>query len=197
MRVMTSPVPSRPAGASSLTLIGGELQRQEEGLRLLRQLKADLHSLSTSLHAALDGHTEGLATALKPVTAAIYMSLLSLASLRPPHADKVHDPVYEIGTAVKRLDLSHLDDPHATADALTRIEGAIDRSNALAADFCWGGRQGNTANPLSNAVGALLGSAPAAPRSGADALHLAKTVAEGLRGTAGSIGTAQLLSAEA
>jgi hypothetical protein len=196
-RVMNAPLPSPPAGNGSLTLIGSELQRQEEGLRLVRQLKSDLHKLTASLHAMLDGHAEGLATELKPMTSAVYTGLLSLASLRPPPADKGQDPVYEIGAAVKSLDLRHLDDPHATADALTRIEGAIDRCNALAADFCWGGLQSKTANPLSNAVGTLLGSAPATPRSDADALHLAKAVAEGLRAVPGSIGTGQLLSAEA
>ncbi len=194
---MTPPLPSPPAGSGSLTLIGAELQREEEGLRLVRQLKAGLLKLSSALHAALDGHTEELATASKPMTTAIFMGLLSLASLRLRRAEKARDPLYEIGTAVKSLDLRHLDDPHAVADALTRIEGVIDRCNALAADFCWDGRQGGTANPLSKAVDALLGSTPAAPHSGADALHLARTVAEGLRGSAGSIGAGQHLSAEA
>jgi hypothetical protein len=190
----TPPLPSSPTGSDSLTLIGAELQRQEEGLRLVQQLKAELHKLTTSLHAALDGHAEGLASGLKPMTAAIFMSLISLASLRPP-SDKAHDPVYEIGAAVKSLDPKRLADPHAVADALTRIEGAIDRCDALAAGFCWDGR--SAANPLSKAVGALLGSTSAAPRSGNDALHLAKAVAEGLRGAPGSIGTGQILSAEA
>jgi len=85
---------------------------------------------------------------------------------------------------------------HATADAPTRIEGAIDRIDALAADFRCEGSNNPARHPLSKAVGALLGT-PAAARSGDDALHLAKTVADGLRGTAGSIGIGHLLSAEA
>jgi hypothetical protein len=193
---VTSP-PSTPTGSGSLTLIGSELQRQEEGLRLVRQLKSELSKLTTSLHAILDGHSEGHAAELKAMMAAIYTSLLSLAALRPAPADTVRDPVYEIGTAVRSLDPRRLDDSHATADALTRIETAIDRCNALAADFCWDGRQTSTPDPLSSAVGTLLGSAPTAPRSGADALHLAKTVADGLRAVPGSIGTSQVLSAEA
>jgi len=196
---MTLPLPSAPSSNGPLTLIGAELQRQEEGLHLLRQLKVDLLKLTASLHEALDGRPEHATTALKPLTAAIYMTLLTLASLRPPHPgakkhDKAHDPVYEIGTAVKSLHAAHLADPHATADALTRIEGVIDRVDALAADLCG---DGGEASPLSRAVGALLGAPTAAPRSGDDAMHLAKTVANGLRGTAGSIGTGHLLSAEA
>ena len=194
---MTPPLPSALSDNGPLTLIGAELQRQEECLRLLRQLKADLGKLTASLHAILDGHSDQAVPSLKPATAAIYMTLLSLAALRPPHPDEAHDAVYEIGTAVKSLDLKHLDDPHATADALTRIEGAIDRIDTLAADFCCDGREDAAPHPLSRAVGALLGTTPAAPRSGDDAMHLAKTIADGLRGSAGSIGTGHLLSAEA
>jgi len=194
---MSRHLPSAPDGNSPLTLIGAELQRQEEGLRLLRQLKDELGKLTASLHAVLDGHAQASPHSLKPATAAIYTTLLGLASLRPPQPDKEHDAVYEIGTAVKSLDLKHLDDPHATADALTRIEGAIDRIDALAADFRCDGSKNAAPHPLSKAVGALLGTPPAAPRSGDDALHLARTVADGLRGTAGSIGIGHLLSAEA
>jgi len=192
---MTPHVPPTSDGNGPLALIGAELQRQEEGLRLLRQLKVELGTLTTALHAVLDGHAEEVAPSLKPATAAIYATLLGLASLRPPPPDKTHDAVYEIGTAVKSLDLKHLDDSHAIAAALTRIEGAVDRIDALAAGFRCDDR--NAVHPLSKAVGALLGTLLAAPRSGDDALHLAKTVAEGLRGTAGSIGTGHLLSAEA
>jgi hypothetical protein len=163
---------------------------------LLRQLLAELGKLTASLHAVLDGHAE-LASSLKPATAAVYSTLLGLASLRPAQPDRAHDAVYEIGTAVKSLDLKNLADPHAIADALTRIEAAIDRIDALAADFRYDDRDGAMAHPLAKAVGALLGTPPAAPRSCDDALHLAKTVADGLRGTAGSIGTGHLLSAEA
>jgi hypothetical protein len=194
---MTEHLPSAPNDNSLLTLIGTELQRQEEGLQLLQQLKAQLGKLTASLHAVLDGHAEEAAPLLKPATAAIYTTLLGLASLRPPQPDKTHDAVYEIGTAVKSLDLKRLDDPHATADALTRIEGANDRVDALAAEFRCEGSRHATADPLSKAVGALLGTPPAAPRSGDDALSLAKTVADSLRSTAGSIGTGHLLSAEA
>jgi len=194
---MTEPLPSAPNGNRLLTLIGTELQRQEECLQLMQQLKAQLGKLTTSLHAVLDGHAEGAAPSLKPATAAIYTTLLGLASLRPPQPDKTHDAVYEIGTAVKSLDLKRLDDPHATADALTRIESANDRVDALAAEFCCEGSRHATADPLSKAVGALLGTPPAAPRSGDDALSLAKTVADSLRSTAGSIATGHLLSAEA
>lgn len=190
---MTLPLPS---GNGPLTLIGAELQRQEEGLRLLRQLKAELGKLTASLHAVLDGHAEEAAS-LKPATAAIYATLLGLASLRPSQPNKTHDAVYEIGTAVKSLDLKHLDDSHAIADALTRIESATDRIDALAADFRCDDSQRAANHPLSKAVGALLGTPPMAPRSGDDALNLARTVADGLRGTAGSIGTGHLLSAEA
>jgi hypothetical protein len=192
---MTPQVPSTSDGNGPLTLIGAELQRQEEGLRLLRQLKVELGTLTAALHVVLDGPAEEVAASLKPATAAIYATLLGLASLRPPPPDKAHDAVYEIGTAVKSLDLKRLDDSHAIADALTRIEGAVDRIDALAADFRCDDR--NAVHPLSKAVGALLGTPPAAPRSGDDALNLAKTVADGLRGTAGSIGTGHLLSAEA
>jgi hypothetical protein len=176
---MTPPLPAAPPDNGPLTLIGAELQRQEECLRLLRQLKADLGKLTASLHAILDGHSDQAVPSLKPAP------------------DKAHDAVYEIGTAVKSLDLKHLDDPHATADALTRIEGAIDRIDTLAADFCCDGREDAAPHPLSRAVGALFGTTPAAPRSGDDAMHLAKTIADGLRGSAGSIGTGHLLSAEA
>ena len=194
---MSPHLPSVPDSNRPLTLVGAELQRQEESLRLLRQLKDELGKLTASLHALLDGHAQEAAPSLRLATAAIYTTLLGLASLRPPQPDKTHDAVYEIGTAVKSLDLKHLDDPHATADALTRIEGALDRIDALAAGF-WSDGSGNAApNPLSKAVGALLGTPPAAPRSGDDALHLARTVADGLRGTAGSIGIGHLLSAEA
>jgi len=190
-------LPSTSGGNGPLTLIGAELQRQEEGLRLLRQLKVELGTLTAALHAVLDGHAEEVTPSLKPATAAIYTTLLGLASLRPPPPDKTHDAVYEIGTAVKSLDLKHLDDSHAIADALTRIEGAVDRIDALAADFRCDDSQRAANHPLSKAVSALLGIPPAAPRSGDDALKLAKTVADGLRGTAGSIGTGHLLSAEA
>jgi hypothetical protein len=194
---LTAHLPSAPSGNGPLTLIGAELQRQEEGLRLLQQLKAQFGKLISSLHAVLDGHAEEAASSLKPATAAIYTTLLGLAALRQPQPDKAHDAVYEIGTAVKSLDLKHLDDSHATADALTRIEGAGDRVDGLAADFRYESSDGARADPLSKAVGALLGTPPAAPRSGDDALTLAKTVADDLRGTAGSIGTGHLLSAEA
>jgi hypothetical protein len=192
---MTLPLPSAPSGNGPLTLIGAELQRQEESLCLLQQLKTDLHTLTTALHGALEGHAT---PPLKPLTAAIYRTLLGLASLRPPqHTAKPDDPVYEIGTAVKHLEATHLDDPHDTADALTQIESASDRINALAADFCCDGEDGAAAHPLSRAVGAVLGTTPAAPRSGEDALHLAKTVAEELRTAPSPIGTGRLLSAEA
>jgi hypothetical protein len=194
---MTLPLPSAPSDNGPLTLIGAELQRQEEGLRLLRQLKGELGKLTTALHAVLDGHAEQVTPSLKPTTAAIYATLLGLASLRPPQPDKTHDAVYEIGTAVKSLDLKHLDDSHAIADALTRIESATDRIDALAADFRCDDSHRAANHPLSKAVGALLGTLPAAPRSDDDALNLAKTVADGLRGTASSIGTGHLLSAEA
>jgi hypothetical protein len=194
---MSPHLPSAPDRNGPLTLVGAELQRQEEGLRLLRQLKDELAQLTASLHAVLDGHAQEAVPSLKPATAAIYTTLLGLASLRPPQPDKTHDAVYEIGTAVKSLDLKHLDDPHATADALTRIEGAVDRIDVLAASFWSDGSSNATPNPLSKAVGALLGTLPAAPRSDDAALHLAKTIADGLRGTAGSIGTGHVLSAEA
>jgi hypothetical protein len=161
----------------------------------MQQLKTDLHMLTTALHAALDGHT---VPPLKPLTAAIYRTLLGLATLRPPQpAAKLDDPVYEIGSAVKHLEATHLDDPHDTADALTQIESASDRIDALAADFCCDGENGAATHPLSRAVGAVLGTTPAAPRSGDDALHLARTVAEELRSAPSSIGTGRLLSAEA
>ncbi len=192
---MTLPLPSTPSGNGLLTLIGAELQRQEESLCLLQQLKTDLHTLTRALHAVLDGHD---APSVKPLTAPIYRTLLGLASLRPRQpAPRPDDPVYEIGTAVKHLEATHLDDPHDTADALTQIESASDRIDALVADFCYDGGDGTAAHPLSRAVGALLGTTPAAPRSGADALHLAKTLAEELRTASGPIGTGRLLSAEA
>lgn len=192
---MTSHLPSAPSGNGPLTLIGAELQRQEEGLCLLQQLKTDLHTLTTALHAVLDGHA---APPLKPLTAAIYRTLLSLASLRPPQTTpKPDDPVYEIGRAVKHLEATRLDDPHDTADALTRIESAGDRIDALAADFCCDGEHDAATHPLSRAVGALLGTTPAAPRSGDDALHLAKAIAEELRTAPSPIGTGRLLAAEA
>jgi hypothetical protein len=192
---MTPRPPSAPTGNETLTLIGAELQRQEESLCLLQQLKTDLHALTTALHAVLDGHD---APSLKPLTTPIYRTLLSLASLRPPQpAAKADDPVYQIGTAVKHLEATHLDDPHDTADALTQIESASDRIDALAADFCCDSQGGAAIHPLSRAVGTLLGTMPAAPRSGDDALHLAKTVAEELRTAPSPIGTGRLLSAEA
>jgi hypothetical protein len=192
---MTPRLPSTPSGNGALTLIGAELQRQEESLCLLQQLKTDLHTLATALHAVLDGHD---APALKPLTAPIYRTLLGLASLRPPQpAAKPDDPVYEIGTAVKHLEATHLDDPHDTADALTQIESASDRIDALAADFCCNGEEGAAAHPLSQAIGAVLGAPPAAPRSDDDALQLAKSVAEELRRAPSPIGTGRLLSAEA
>jgi hypothetical protein len=192
---MTPRPPSAPSGNGPLTLIGAELQRQEESLCLLQQLKTDLHTLTTALHAALDGHA---APPLKPLTAPIYRTLLGLASLRPPQpAAKPDDPVYEIGTAVKHLEATNLDDPHDTADALTQIESASERIDALAADFCCDGREGAAAHPLSRAIGALLGTTPAAPRTDDDALQLARTVAEELRRAPSPIGTGRLLSAEA
>jgi hypothetical protein len=192
---MTPRLPSAPSGNGPLTLIGAELQRQEESLCLLQQLKTDLHTLTTALHAVLDGHD---APALKPLTAPIYRTLLGLASLRPPQpAAKPNDPVYEIGTAVKHLDATHLDDPHDTANALTQIESASERIDALAADFYCDGQEGAAAHPLSRAIGAVLGTPPAAPRSDDDALQLAKTVAEELRRAPSPIGTGRLLSAEA
>jgi hypothetical protein len=192
---MTPRLPSAPPDNGPLTLMGAELQRQEESLCLLQQLKTDLHTLTTALHAVLDGHD---APALKPLTAAIYRTLLGLAALRPPQpAANPDDPVYEIGTAVKHLEATHLDDPHDTADALTQIESASDRIDALAAGFCCDGQEGAAAHPLSRAVGALLGTPPAAPRSDDDALQLARTVAEELRRAPGPIGTGRLLSAEA
>jgi len=195
MAAPMTPRPSAPSGNGPLTLIGAELQRQEESLCLLQQLKTDLHALTTALHGVLDGHE---APALKPLTAPIYRTLLGLASLRPPQPTaKPDDPVYEIGTAVKHLDATHLDDPHYTADALTQIESASDRIDALAADFCCGGQEGAAAHPLSRAIGAVLGTLPAAPRSDDDALQLAKTVAEELRRAPSPIGTGRLLSAEA
>ena len=195
---MTPHLPSASSAASgngALTLISAELQRQEESLCLMQQLKTDLHTLTTALHAALDGHA---APSLKPLTAAIYRTLLGLATLRPPQPTaKPDDPVYEIGTAVKHLEATHLDDPHDTAEALTQIESASDRIDALAADFCCAGEDSAATHPLSRAVGTLLGTMPAAPRSGDDALHLAKTIAEELRTAPSPIGTARLLSAEA
>jgi hypothetical protein len=192
---MTQRLPSTPSDNGPLTLIGAELQRQEESLCLLQQLKTDLHTLTTALHAVLDGHD---APPLKSLTAPIYRTLLGLASLRPPQpAAKPDDPVYEIGTAVKHLEATNLDDPHDTADALTQIESASDRIDALAADFCCDGREGATAHPLSRAIGALLGTTPAAPRTDDDALQLARTVAEELRRAPSPIGTGRLLSAEA
>ena len=192
---MTPHLSSASYGNGPLTLIGAELQRQEESICLMQQLKTDLHTLTTALHATLDGHAT---PPLKPLTAAIYRTLLGLASLRPPQsAPKPDDPVYEIGTAVKHLEATHLDDPHDTADALNQIESASDRIDALAADFCCGAGDGAAAHPLSQAVGALLGTTPAAPRSGDDALQLARTVAEELRSAPGPIGTGHLLSAEA
>jgi hypothetical protein len=192
---MTPRLPSTPSGNGALTLIGAELQRQEESLCLLQQLKADLHTLTAALHAVLDGHD---APPLKPLTAPIYRTLLGLASLRPPQpAANPDDPVYKIGTAVKHLEATHLDDPHDTADALTQIESASDRIDALAADFCCNGEEGAAAHPLSQAIGAVLGTPPAAPRSDDDALQLAKSVAEELRRAPSPIGTGRLLSAEA
>jgi hypothetical protein len=192
---VTPHLPSAPSGNGPLTLIGAELQRQEESLCLMQQLKADLHTLTTALHAALEGHA---APPLKPLTTPIYRTLLGLASLRPPHlAAKPHDPVYEIGTAVKHLEVTHLDDPHDTADALTRIESAGDRIDALAADFCFNGQDDAATHPLSRAVGAVLGTTPVAPRTDDEALQLARTVAEELRTAPVPIGTGRLLSAEA
>jgi hypothetical protein len=192
---MTSHLPSTSSGNGPLTLISAELQRQEESLCLMQQLKTDLHTLATALHTALDGHA---APPLKPLTAAIYRTLLGLASLRPPQPTRnPDDPVYEIGTAVKHLETTRLDDPHDTADALTQIESASDRIDALAADFCCDGEDDAATHPLSRAVGVLLGTKPTAPRSGDDALHLAKTVAEELRTAPSPIGTGHLLSAEA
>jgi hypothetical protein len=192
---MTQRLPSAPSGNGPLTLIGAELQRQEESLCLMQQLKTDLHTLTTVLHGALEGHAT---PPLKPLTAAIYRTLLGLATLRPPQpAARPDDPVYEIGTAVKHLEATHFDDPHDTADALTQIESASDRIDALAADFCCGGEDGAAAHPLSRAVGELIGTTPAAPRSDDDALQLARTVAEELRTAPGPIGTGRLLSAEA
>jgi hypothetical protein len=192
---MTQRLPTAPSGNGPLTLIGAELQRHEESLCLLQQLKSDLHALTTALHSLLDGHN---APALKPLTTPIYRTLLGLASLRPPQpAAKPDDPVYEIGSAVKHLETTHLDDPHDTADALTQIESAIERIDALAADFCCDSRDSAAAHPLSRAIGALLGTTPAAPCSGDDALHLAKAVAEELRTAPSPIGTGRLLSAEA
>src|SRR5262245_42574732 len=104
---MTPPVPLTPDGNGPLTLVGAELQRQEEGLRMLRQLKHELGKLTALLHAVLDGHTEEAAPSLKLATAAVYATLLGLASLRPAQPDKTHDTVYEIGTAVKSLDLKN------------------------------------------------------------------------------------------
>jgi len=100
---------------------------------------------------------------------------------RRPCPDQAHAVKAD---TVKSLDLKHLDDPHATADALTP-EGAIDRIDALAADFRCEGSSNAARHPLSKAVGTLLGTPATAPRSGDDALHLAKTVADGLRSTAG------------
>ena len=192
---MTPHSPSASSGNGPLTLIGAELQRQEESLCLMQQLKTDLHTLTAALHAALDGHA---APPLKPLTAAIYRTLLGLATLRPPQPTaKPDDPVYEIGSAVKHLEATHLDDPHDTAEALTQIESASDRIDALAADFCCDGEDSATVHPLSRAVGALLGTMRAAPRSGDDALHLAKTVAEELRTAPSPIGTGRILSTEA
>jgi len=189
-----TPSPPSP-GNGPLTLLGAELQRQEEGVRLVGQLKAELQKLAKALHEALDGRTEEVASALKPTTAAIYLTLLSLASLRPRHAAKARDPLYAIGAVVKSFDPERLADPHATADALTRIEIAIDRVDMLAADFCCDGR--DNINPLTTAVSALLGSTIAAPRSDAAALELAKAVAKDLRSAPGSIGAGHLLSAVA
>lgn len=192
---MTPRLPSMPSGNGPLTLIGAELQRQEESLCLLQQLKTDLHTLTTALHAVLDGHD---APALKPLAAPIYRTLLGLASLRPSQpAAKPDDPIYEIGSAVKHLEATHLDDPHDTADALTQIESASERIDALAADFRCDGQESAAAHPLSRAIGAALGTPPAAPRSDDDALQLAKTVAEELRRATTPIGTGRLLSAEA
>jgi len=192
---MTPRLPSAPSSNGPLTLIGAELQRQEESLCLLQQLKIDLHTLTTVLHAVLDGHD---APALKPIIAPIYRTLLGLASLRPPQpAAKPDDPVYEIGTAVKHLEATNLDDPHDTADALTQIESASERIYALAADFYCDGQEGAAVHPLSRAIGAVLGTPPAAPRTDDDALQLARTVAEELRRAPSPIGTGRLLSAEA
>jgi hypothetical protein len=192
---MTSRLPSAPSGNGPLTLIGAELQRQEESLCLLQQLKSDLHALTAALHAVLGGHD---APALKPLAAPIYRTLLGLASLRPPQPTaRPDDPVYEIGSAVKRLEATHVDDPHDTADALTQIESASERIDALAADFCCNGEEGAAAHPLSRAIGTLLGTPPVAPRSDDDALQLAKAVAEELRRAPTPIGTGRLLSAQA
>ena len=126
---VTPHLQSASSGNGPLTLIGAELQRQEESLCLMQQLKADLHTLTTALHATLDGHAT---PPLKPLTAAIYRTLLGLASLRPHQpAAKPDDPVYAIGTAVKHLEATHFDDPHDTAEALNRIESASDRIDAL------------------------------------------------------------------
>src|SRR5215475_15549237 len=160
---MTPHSPSASSGNGPLTLIGAELQRQEESLCLMQQLKTDLHTLTAALHAALDGHA---APPLRPLTAAIYRTLLGLATLRPAEPTaKPDDPVYEIGSAVKHLEATHLDDPHDTADALTQIESASERIDALAADFCCDGQEGAAAHPLSRAIGTVLGNRPAAPRS--------------------------------
>jgi hypothetical protein len=138
----------------------------------------DAERLTTALHGVLDGHD---APPLKPLPAPIYRTLLGLASLRPPQpAAKPDDPVYEIGTAVKNLEATHLDDPHDTADALTQIESASDRIDALAADFCCDREDAAATHPLSRAVGALLGTPPAAPRSMTCAAAR-QTVAEELR----------------
>jgi hypothetical protein len=192
---MTPHLLSAPSGNGPLTLISAELQRQEESLCLMQQLKTDLHTLTTALHGALEGHA---APPLKPLTAAIYRTLLGLATLRPPQPTaKLDDPVYEIGTAVKHLEATHLDDPHDTAEALNQIESASERIDALAADFCCDGRDSTAVHPLSRAVGSLLGTTVAAPRSADDALQLARTVAEELRTAPSPIGTGPLLSAEA
>jgi hypothetical protein len=80
---------------------------------------------------------------------------------------------------------------------LTQIESASERIDALAAGFCCDGQDGAAAHPLSRAIGTVLGTPPAAPRSNDDALQLAKTVAEELRRAPSPIGTGRLLSAEA
>jgi hypothetical protein len=154
-------------------------------------VKADLDTLRVKVQGVDDesAATDDSAAALRSSIAGIQLGLSDLALLRPPPAADAweEDPVNEMGTIINGLDPERLAEPASadvTTDAVAKIDAALAVAGTLGKTLDSEWRQA----AIPQALQAL------APRSDADALALAKTVADSLRNTTDALGSRKLFS---
>jgi len=186
--------PAATRGDTLFLAINGELQRMDQTHRLVRQVKDDLNTLRSELQSPDDESqaADDKAAVLRSSIAGIHLRLSDLASLRPPPASDTskEDPVKEIGTIVNGLDPQSLAEPTSTdttTNAIAQIDSALGLADTI--EHSVNSERQHTIVPAP-----LLA---LAPRSDADALLLAKLVADGLRNTTDALGSRKLFSTSA